>query len=69
MSTLDHKLLNAHARGNKPALVRLYAQAADEALDLDAACFYLTHAYIFALELGHDDTPSLHARLAEHGRV
>ena len=69
MSALDDKLLSAHARGDKPALVTLYAEAADAAVSLDAACFYLTHAYIFALELGHRDVATLHARLAEHGRV
>ncbi|MEN8895434.1 MAG: hypothetical protein ABF248_05015 [Yoonia sp.] len=67
--TLDAQLLNAHARGDQPALVTLYARAADEAADVDSACFYLTHAYIFALELGHADTATLHARLAAHGRV
>ena len=69
MNALDDKLLAAHARGDKPALVTLYGEAADGADDIDAACFYLTHAYIFALELGHADVPELHARLSEHGRV
>ena len=69
MSALDAKLLSAYARADKTALVMLYAEAADGAKDIDAACFYLTHAYIFALELGHIDTPKLHARLSEHGRV
>ncbi|MFT5066353.1 MAG: hypothetical protein ACJAXK_001212 [Yoonia sp.] len=69
MSGLDAQLLDAHSRHDQPALIKLYAQAADTAPDTDAACFYLTHAYIFALELGHPDTPALHARLAAHGRV
>ncbi|HCP80042.1 MAG TPA: hypothetical protein DIT67_00025 [Octadecabacter sp.] len=69
MSALDAKLLSAHARGDKSALVTLYAEAADAAEDIDAACFYLTHAYIFGLELGHADVPELHARLSQHGRV
>ncbi len=69
MSTLDAQLLNAHASGDKPALVTLYAKAADGADTIDAACFYLTHAYIFALELDHRDVAALHARLSKHGRV
>lgn len=69
MSTLNDKLLSAQDRGDKPALVTLYAEAADDAEGLDAACFYLTHAYIFALEIGHEDTDKLHARLNTHGRV
>ncbi len=69
MSGLDARLLDAHARHDHPSLVKLYAQAAETAHDTDAACFYLTHAYIFALELGHPDTTALHAQLAAHGRV
>lgn len=65
---LDQRLLAAHEAGDKPALVRLYAEAADHANDLDAACFYLTHAYIFALDAGHADAPKLHARLKAEGR-
>ncbi len=69
MSDLDAQLLAAHERGDNPALVTLYGAAADQAATLDAECFYLTHAYIFALELRHPDTETLHARLAVHGRV
>ena len=69
MTTLDDRLLAAHADCDHRALVTLYAQAADETTNTDAACFYLTHAYIFALELGHEDAAVLHARLADHGRV
>jgi hypothetical protein len=69
MTDLDAQLLAAHTSGDKPALVTLYAAAADQAGSVDAACFYLTHAYIFALDLGHVDTAHLYARLAEHDRV
>jgi hypothetical protein len=67
--TLDDQLLAAHATGDGCALVQLYSQAADETKDVDTACFYLTHAYIFALELGHPDTANLHRRLTAFGRV
>lgn len=69
MSGLDARLLDAHARHDNPALVKLYALAAETAHDTDATCFYLTHAYIFALELGHPDTATVHAQLAAYGRV
>ncbi len=69
MSSLDTRLLAAHAANDKPGLVALYTKAADEAATLDAACFYLTHAYIYALELDHGDSAILHRRLARHQRV
>ncbi len=68
MSSLDARLLQAHARDDRPALVTLYREAADGANDADAQGFYLTHAYIFALELGHPDAKTLHARLKQAGR-
>ncbi|MFV2052628.1 hypothetical protein [Aliiroseovarius sp. YM-037] len=69
--SLDAALLAAHERDDRAALVGLYRQAADEAeraADIDAACFFLVHAYVFALEIAHPDTPALHARLRAHGR-
>lgn len=70
MSDLDDALLAAHAAQDTQALIRLYTQAANEteARDLDAACFYLTHAYVFALERGAAEAAALRARLATHGR-
>ncbi len=68
---LDEALLKAHASGDRPALVRLYADAGDRAEadgDLDAACFYWTHAYVFALQSGDQLADTLHARLKAHGR-
>ena len=52
---LDAALLQAHAASDTPLLSRLYTEAADRAEaegKTDAACFYLTHAYVFALEAG-----------------
>ena len=68
MSDLQSRLLAAHERNDTNALVSLYREAADEANDSDAKGFYLTHAYIFALELGHPETATLHARLKAAGR-
>lgn len=67
--TLDDRLLAAHATGDLRALVTLYAEAADAANDLDAACFYLTQAYIFALDTGDAAAGALAARLREAGRL
>lgn len=68
MSTLDAELIAAHARGDKMALVDLYHHAAHDAPDINAACFYATHAYVFALESNHPAQATLHAFLKKHGR-
>jgi hypothetical protein len=68
MKDLDAQMIAAHAAHDLTALIQLYTQAADEANDLDAACFYLTHAYVFALESGAPETQVLRARLVENGR-
>ncbi len=65
---LDRKLLNAHERGDKTALVTLYSQAADNANTDDAKYFYMTHAYIFALDTGHPIAQQLRAKLVIAGR-
>lgn len=68
---LDAALLNAHARDDLVALVSLYTEAADQAQargDRDAMCFFLTHAYVFALETGAPVADDLHARLKAEGR-
>ena len=68
MSDLDAQMIAAHAAHDQDALIRLYTRAADQANDLTAACFYLTHAYVFALEAGAPVASKLHARLKAHGR-
>lgn len=67
--SLHDRLLDAHARDDRAALVGLYTEAAGQAGDADAACFYLTHAYIFALEMGDPAVGALRDRLKQHGRV
>ena len=68
MNDLDTAMIAAHEAADAAALVRLYTQAADHANSVDAACFYLTHAYVFALESGAVEAVDLHARLVAHGR-
>lgn len=68
---LDGAILAAHDTNDKAKLATLYAQAADksEALgDKDAACFFLTQAYVFALDAGLQDAATLNKRLAKYGR-
>ena len=69
---LDTKLLAAHASSDTSALVQLYTLAGDQseiAGDVDAACFYLTHAFVFALEKGRIEADELNRRLADYGRA
>lgn len=69
---LEQALLAAHDRHDGPALVRLYTIAGDQAeahQDIDAACFYLTHAFVFALEAGAPEAQALNRRLADRGRA
>lgn len=69
---LDARLLAAHATGHAPVLAALYSEAADAAAargDGDAAGFFLTHAFVYALEAGVSEAQGLHARLKELGRI
>ncbi|MEP2717084.1 hypothetical protein [Pseudophaeobacter sp.] len=71
-TSLEQALLKAHASDDSAALVRLYTLAGDAAeqrADGDAACFYLTHAFVFALEAGAPEASILNTRLAEQGRA
>lgn len=65
---LDAALIAAHEAGDGRRLVGLYTQAADQANDVDAECFFLTHAYVFALQTGAPEADMLHARLKAYGR-
>jgi len=72
MDVLEVRLLAAHAAGDLSALVMLYSEAADHAAaghHYEKECFFLTHAWIFALEIGDLLADRLRARLAENGRV
>jgi hypothetical protein len=69
---LDHALIAAHDAEDSEELIRLYTLAGDvceAAGDLDAACFYLTHAFVFALEDGAPEARPLNQRLVAHGRA
>ena len=67
---IDAELIAAHERGDGSTLAGLYEAAAglrDEQGDVDAACFFLTQAYVFALEAGLPIAATLRARLVEYG--
>jgi hypothetical protein len=68
MSSLDARMLAAHAAADTSALIGLYEQAADAVADVDSTCFFLTHAFVFALEAGDPRAHALRARLVSHGR-
>lgn len=71
LSELDDRLLAAHRANDLSALSALYQEAADlaESLgDIDRACFFLTHAWVFALETGSGAAAALRKRLVAHGR-
>ena len=70
-AALDAALIAAHRADDLPRLVALYLEAADRFErdgDRDGCCFFLTHAYVFALETGDARARDLHARLKARGR-
>ena len=66
--SLDDALLAAHTRADQEALIDLYQQAAAEAEGAEMAAFYLTHAHVFAMEIGHPAAEQLRLRLVDQGR-
>lgn len=70
-AALEHRLLAAHAQNDIEALAALYEEAANQREgqgDRDAACFFLTHAFVFALESGSRRSQALQLRLWKLGR-
>lgn len=66
-SDLDARLLAAHAAGDRAALIALYREASEASETATARRFYLTHAYIYALEAGSAEAPALRAKLVALG--
>ena len=69
---LDADIVAAHGAGDPVRLARLYRKAAD-ALDRqgegEAACFFYTQAYVFALDGGLEDAADLATMLRARGRL
>ena len=71
-SSLHQRMLQAHAGQDLTSLITLYSKAGkrmETRGDTDAACFYLTHAYVYALELDAPELPELQTQLAAYGRI
>lgn len=68
MTDLNDRLLAAHARGDRAGLVTLYEEAAERAAGETETGFFLTQAYVFALETGHSRSAELRSRLVAMGR-
>ncbi|MEO0936851.1 MAG: hypothetical protein AAFY38_01710 [Pseudomonadota bacterium] len=66
--SLAARLDAAVAAGDTAALITVYTLAADQARDVDTACFLLTQAYVYALEAGDARAATLRARLVAEGR-
>ena len=70
-SWLDGALIDAHSRDDNDALIGLYEQAglaSEKTGDEEGACFYFTHAYVFALEQGAPQAKQIKERLVSYGR-
>lgn len=68
---LEKAILAAHETDDRSALARLYAWAGDlreRTGEIDAACFHLVHAYVYALEAGAPEAEQIRSRLAARGR-
>lgn len=69
---LQQRMLCAHRAGDAASLPALYLEAArlrEAQGKVDAACFFFTHAYVYALDAGDDETAQqAHNSLKAHGR-
>lgn len=68
---LDSGLMAAFDAGDGAALIALYGAAGDLHAargDVDAACFFWTQAYVFALDLGDARARHLRTALIAQGR-
>jgi hypothetical protein len=69
---LQQRMLRAHEAGDAAVLPVLYLEAArlrEAQGELDAACFFYTHAYVYALDAGDDAIAGeARSRLKTHGR-
>lgn len=69
---LQQDMLQAHEREDRDVLPRLYLQAArlrESQHDIDAACFFYTHAYVYALDCGDREIArQARDRLKSYGR-
>ncbi|WP_337659768.1 hypothetical protein [Anderseniella sp. Alg231-50] len=69
---LQRDMLQAHEQDDVAALPPLYLAAArlrESQGDIDAACFFYTHAYVYALDCGNREiADTARSQLKSHGR-
>ncbi len=68
---MENKLLEAVKRHDLEVLTQIYtdaANASEQRGNIDEACFFLTQAYVCALQQGADIAVELRLRLVEYGR-
>ena len=68
---LDQALKDAHARRDAQLIAELFGKAGDREAACgndDAACFFWTNGYVWALEAGAEMAGPLHQKLCEKGR-
>lgn len=72
-SELDGLILDAHARDQRDRLAALYEEAGERTVAAgrtDAACFFWTQAWIFALDAGDGAVADrVERRLTDHDRL
>ncbi|MEM8730963.1 MAG: hypothetical protein AAGF79_13705 [Pseudomonadota bacterium] len=67
MTALESRLLTAHAAGDHRTLVTLYKDAAAQADTVQARAFFLTQAYVYALDCASPEATALRAALVDLG--
>ncbi|MEM7302365.1 MAG: hypothetical protein AAF468_14880 [Pseudomonadota bacterium] len=68
---LEDQILDCHARNDAAGLIDAYCKASDGLFDLaqdEEAWFFVTQAYVFALEASDPRANSLQDRLKRAGR-
>lgn len=71
LETLEERVLAADKIGDQEQLAGLYkdlAQRLDAQGDVDAACFFMTQAYVLALAVGSPEAARTWRFLRDHGR-
>lgn len=69
---IDAAIIAADKAQDPHALAALYGRAAlglEQNGDIDAACFFYTHAFVFALEAGSEAAKTYRAALLRHARI
>ena len=68
---INKRILKAHQQKDRKYLALIYERYGRSQLEknnIDAGCFFLTHAYIFALEEGLNCATRIHKALKNYGR-